>query len=173
MKLTDFLNPKDIHLGVELSSKKRILELAGKLIAESLNHEYNCTEQHCFCSIECFGHLFKREKLGSTSINNGVALPHAKLPATNGILLDKPIAVFLKLETAINYEASDNKDVDLIYAIMFPEECCETYKNGLSALAKELSDKSLAKSLRAATSRDEIWQLLRYADQCINNTHPA
>lgn len=168
MKLTEFLSPENIHQGVVLSSKKRVLEYLGKLIAESYNLQCQITEYgEGVCPVECFGNLFKREKLGSTSINHGIAIPHAKLPSTAKIVLEKPIAVFLQLETPIDYEASDNKDVDLIYAIMFPENSCQQYKGALAEIAQKLSDKTLAKQLRLATSAEEIWQLLERADNQI------
>ncbi|HGO5823532.1 TPA: PTS sugar transporter subunit IIA [Mannheimia haemolytica] len=167
-KLTEFLSPDNIRQGVLVSSKKRALELVGKIVAESLNlsptFQQSEEESETLCPIECFAHLFKREKLGSTGLNQGVALPHAKLPACDTLVLDKPIAVFLHLEEAIDYEAQDNKEVDLIYAIMFPENSCEQYKGCLPAIAQKLTDKSLLKQLRAAESAEDIWQILMYAD---------
>lgn len=167
-KLTDFLTPENIRQGVMISSKKRALELVGKIVAESLNDsEYQqVTEEHNekLCPIECFTNLFKREKLGNTSLNQGIALPHAKLPFCENVVADKPIAVFLQLEDAIDYEAQDNKEVDLIYAVMFPENSCEQYKSSLPEIAQQLSDKTLLKQLRAAESVEDIWQIFLHAD---------
>lgn len=173
-KLTEFLAPENIRQGVMLSSKKRALEIIGKIIAEHLNSNTqnnesgDCSEEHEVCAIECFGNLFKREKLGSTALNSGVALPHAKLPTNPYIQLEKPIAVFLQLENAIDYEAADHKDVDLIYAVMFPEGSCEQYKGILPQIAQKLVDKQLLKQLRAAENTEEIWQLFEYADRLEN-----
>ncbi|WP_150539940.1 PTS sugar transporter subunit IIA [Actinobacillus vicugnae] len=164
MKLTEFLTIENIRQGALISSKKRALELVGKIIAESLNKDCGCEESEGLCPIECFGNLFKREKLGSTSLSHGVALPHAKLPSSSTLSLEKPIAVFLQLETPIDYEAVDNKEVDLIYAVMFPEGSCEQYKGCLQHIAQRLSDKTLVKQLRSAESSEEIWQLFEYAD---------
>ena len=164
MKLTEFLIPENIRQGVLVSSKKRVLELAGKIIAESANKSTACSDDDGLCPIECFGNLFKREKLGSTSINNGIALPHAKLPESATVSIDKPIAAFIQLEKPIDYEALDNKEVDLVYAIMIPSSCCEQYKNGLQEIAQRLNDKTLTKQLRSANNAEEIWQLLSYAD---------
>lgn len=163
MKLTEFLTPDHIYCDVVASSKKRLLELAGKTVAESLHQEYNLDAKE-MCPVGCFENLFKRERLGCTSIGNGIALPHAKLPLTCAEL-SQPIALFFKLEHPINYEASDNKEVDLIYTMMFPEGCCEKYKGCLQKIAQKLSDKALAKQLRSAQSPDEIWQILEYIDK--------
>ncbi len=165
MKLTTFLSPENIHYGVELSSKKRALEFIGKLVAENLNSQFPCDKAQEFCPIDCFTNLFKREKLGSTGINNGVALPHAKLPSNEVIQLNEPIAIFLQLDTPIDYDAQDHKEVDLIYAILFPEQICEQYKGCLQEIAQKLSDKNLLKHLRSANSSEEIWQILTYSDQ--------
>lgn len=167
-KLTEFLSPENIRQGVLVSSKKRALELVGKIVSESLNTSKYLTEtdenSEEICPIDCFSQLFKREKLGTTGLNQGIALPHAKLPACNALILEKPIAVFLQLEEAVDYEAQDNKEVDLIYAIMFPENSCEQYKHCLVEIAQQLTDKTLLKQLRAANSAEDIWQILMYAD---------
>lgn len=165
MKLTQFLRPENIQQGVFLSSKKRALEMVGKLVAEAVNTPLQEQDEHILCPVECFGNLFKREKLGSTALNNGIALPHSKLPQKEHCPLEQPIAVFLQLETPIDFEAEDHKDVDLIYAILFPENNCEQYREGLAELAERLTDKNLLKQLRTAHSAEDIWDILRYADQ--------
>lgn len=171
-QLTTFLTLENIHSGVVISSKKRALELLGKLVAERLNEQFQ-TEQpeQEVCPVECFANLFKREKLGSTSINYGVALPHAKVPCNEKIQLKEPLAIFLQLESEIDYEAVDHKGVDLIYAVFFPEGCCEQYKDCLQDIARQLSDKNLLKHLRAASSQEELWQVLHYADYQQELTH--
>lgn len=174
-KLTEFLSPENIRQGVLVSSKKRVLEKVGKIIAQSLNENAICStepsekaDDNTLCPIECFSNLFKREKLGTTGLNQGIALPHAKLPACEGLVLDKPIAVFLQLEEGVDYGAQDNKEVDLVYAIMFPENSCSQYKHCLPEIAEQLMDKTLLKQLRAAESAEDIWQILLYAD---NHNH--
>lgn len=165
MKLTHFLRPENIQQGVFLSSKKRALELIGKLVAEALNVQSQCQPENAVCPVECFSQLFKREKLGSTALNNGVALPHSKLPTHDHLTLTEPIAIFLQLETPVDFDAEDHKEVDLIYAILFPAENCEQYAVFLSDLATALTDKTLLKQLRLANSAEEIWAILSNADQ--------
>ena len=169
-KLTDFLSPETIQHGVFLSSKKRALELVGKLAAQVLNQHNE--ESHPICPVECFSQLFKREKLGSTALNHGIALPHAKLPPSD-FPFTQPIAVFLQLETPIDYDAQDQKEVDLIYAILFPAAYCETHRASLSKIAQKLADKNLLKHLRNAQSADEIWQILCYADKAMEANNAA
>lgn len=166
MALTTFLSPDNIQQGVFISSKKRALEMVGKIVADYINRQTDQESETAekVCPVECFANLFKREKLGSTAINNGVALPHAKLPLEPCLNLEQPIAVFLQLETPIDFEANDNKAVDLIYAVLFPNQCCETYRGELEKIARQLSDKALLKQLRAAQSSEGIWQVLQSAD---------
>lgn len=179
MKLTQYLVPENIQQGVFLSSKKRALELVGKLVAASLNRqcqtELNAEEapsDNAVCPVECFSQLFKREKLGSTALNHGVALPHSKLPSNDQFSLETPIAVFLQLETPIDFEADDHKEVDLIYAILFPDQHCEQYSLFLGELAEKLGDKLLLKQLRAANSAQDIWAILTNVDYADEQTEP-
>lgn len=164
MKLTEFLLPCNVRQGVEVSSKKRALELVGSIVADHLNQQYTLNDEEALCPIECFSNLFKREKLGSTGINQGIALPHAKLPENTEISLDKPIAVFLQLAQPIDYEAGDHKEVDLIYAMLFPESCCAEYKSILPEIAQALTDRHLQKVLRSADNAKDIWQILHCAE---------
>ena len=163
MVLTQFLSPENIHHNVMVSSKKRLLEFIGKIASDAFQKQYH---DHV-CPVECFSSLFKREKLGCTYINNGIALPHAKL-AVNSEIEIKPIAIFLKLEQPIDYEVNDNKEVDLVYALLFPEGTCAQYKEMFQAIVHKLNDKNLAKQLRATQSADEIWQILEYTDKQVN-----
>ncbi len=150
MKLTEYLKPELIQLDVNLSSKKRALEIIGTLVTSYLEQK---TEELDFSSEDCFSCLFKREKLGSTCINYGIAMPHTKLPTWQG---DKPIAAFLRLENSIDFETIENKEIDLIFAVIFPDRESEEYKNDLQNIAKVLNDKQLAKSLKTAQSVEDI-----------------
>ena len=161
MLLTEFLTAENIHLDTPASCKKRALEIAGKLLADAmrkqLSEEIGSDEA---CPIACL----KREKLGCTALNNGVAMPHAKLANACTQSLEKPIAVFMKLEQPVDYEAQDRKEVDLIYAILFPEQSCHHYKAYLPKIAEKLSDKNIIKQIRTAETEEDIWQLFCYLD---------
>ncbi|MGQ0285763.1 PTS sugar transporter subunit IIA [Pasteurellaceae bacterium 22721_9_1] len=158
-KFTALLTPEYIRQGVICSSKKVALEMAGRLLAEQ-------TQQLGveFDEVECFESLFSREKLGCTAIGNGVAMPRARL-----LEGDKPVAVFLQLANPIDYGAADNREVDLIFAILIPENLCQTYSPMLIELSEQLKDKALDKQLRAAQSAVEIWQIFEYADNHIED----
>ena len=165
MLLTEFLTAENIHLDTPVSCKKRALEIAGKLLADAMRKQLpEEIESDDACPIACFDALLKREKLGCTALNNGVAMPHAKLANACTQSLEKPIAVFMKLEQPVDYEAQDRKEVDLIYAILFPEQSCHHYKAYLPKIAEKLSDKNIIKQIRTAETEEDIWQLFCYLD---------
>ena len=70
----------------------------------------------------------------------------------------------MKLEQPVDYEAQDRKEVDLIYAILFPEQSCNHYKAYLPKIAEKLSDKNIIKQIRTAETEEDIWQLFCYLD---------
>lgn len=157
MNITELLSPENIRQGVSFSSKKRLFESIAHFVIEQVNDEKG--EQVC---LEC---LFEREKLGNSGLANGIAMPKAKIPVT---LSDKAIAVFMKLDTPIDYDSSDGKFVDLVFAVLVPENQCATYMPILSFLTERLTDKNLLKQLRSAKSAEEIWQVFEISDSSEN-----
>lgn len=157
MNITELLSPENIRQGVSFSSKKRLFESIAHFVIEQVNDEKG--EQVC---LEC---LFEREKLGNSGLGNGIAMPKAKIPVT---LSDKAIAVFMQLDTPIDYDSSDGKFVDLVFAVLVPENQCATYTPILSFLTERLTDKNLLKLLRSAKSAEEIWQVFEISDSSEN-----
>ena len=157
MNITELLSPENIRQGVSFSSKKRLFESIAHFVIEQVNDEKG--EQVC---LEC---LFEREKLGNSGLGNGIAMPKAKIPVT---LSDKAIAVFMQLDTPIDYDSSDGKFVDLVFAVLVPENQCVTYMPILSFLTERLTDKNLLKQLRSAKSAEDIWQVFEISDSSEN-----
>ena len=157
MNITELLSPENIRQGVSFSSKKRLFESIAHFVIEQVNDEKG--EQVC---LEC---LFEREKLGNSGLGNGIAMPKAKIPV---MLSDKAIAVFMQLDTPIDYDSSDGKFVDLVFAVLVPENQCVTYMPILSFLTERLTDKNLLKQLRSAKSAEEIWQVFEISDSSEN-----
>ena len=154
MKITELLSPENIRQGVSFSSKKRLFESIAHFVEEKL---------HCGKGEQaCFESLFEREKLGNSGLGNGIAMPKAKMPLE---VCDKAIAMFMQLDNPINYDSLDGKPVDLIFAILIPENQCETYIPILASLIEKLTDKNMLKQLRSAKSADEIWQVFEISDR--------
>jgi len=131
---------------VLFNSKKRILEYIAELAHQRLPEmsEYSILEA-----------LMTREKLGSTGIGGGIAIPHGKLDCVKS-----PILIFVVSKDPIPFDAIDNQSVDIFCAILIPKEQCQTHLATLSGIAKLLSQKELTKKLRHAESDEHLYQLL-------------
>lgn len=149
MKFTEILKAENIRNAAIVSSSKRSFELIGEILAEQIS----------LSPKQCCEALFNREKMGSTVIGNGIAMPHAKLLSGNDI-----IGVFIQLATPICSTSKDKKEIDLIFALLIPETCCEKCKEALPELAEKLKDKSLLKQLRSAKSKEEIYTIFEEYD---------
>ena len=158
MKITELLSPENIRQGVSFSSTKCAIDSNNRFLLEKLHCDKG--EQACFES------LFEREKLGNSGLGNGIAMPKAKIPLE---VCDKAIATFMQLNTPINYDSLDGKPVDLIFAILIPENQCETHIPILASLIEKLTDKNMLKQLRSAKSADEIWQVFEISDRAENS----
>lgn len=152
MKFTQLLSIDQILIGVNVSSKKRLMETLSEVLCCHLAREQNKPSY-----IESLCH---REKIGSTAIGQGVAIPHIKVDD-----LEKPFATLLKLKNPIEYHAPDNKPVDLILALFIPEKFCSGYSFLLPDIAEKLHDKILLKKLRGAKSPQEVWNILVDVDK--------
>ena len=99
--------------------------------------------------------LLSRERLGSTGLGSGIAIPHGRLPQGK-----KTLAAFIQLQEAVDYDASDKLPVDLLFALIVPEESTDEHLQILSTLAEKFSEQNMLQQLRSATSSDELFALL-------------
>ncbi|GEM75970.1 PTS IIA-like nitrogen-regulatory protein PtsN [Vibrio sagamiensis NBRC 104589] len=106
-------------------------------------------------STELFECILNREKMGSTGIGNGVAIPHARMSSS-----DKAIAILLQCDEPIEFDSIDNRPVDLLFALLVPEAQCKEHLKTLSSMAERLSDKQVLKSLRNAQSDEELYDIM-------------
>lgn len=143
MELRNVLSLNRIDLKAQACSKKRVLELVA---------EYCASPQE---RTDFFQALVEREKLGSTGLGHGVALPHARLA-----LLHAPLACFFKLDKAIDYEASDHQPVDLIIGLFVPESAHDTHLQLLSHIAQTLSQEAVRAALRRCQHAQEAFSLM-------------
>ena len=143
---SDLLSPGRILAGVQISSKKRLLELISLTLAKK-NRDLNPRE--------IFESLCAREHLGSTALGNGVAIPHGRIKDTDDVEV-----LFIQLSKPLSFDAEDGQPVDLIFALTVPELCTEDHSKLLSGIADRFSDTELLDRLRKASDANEIWQLL-------------
>lgn len=134
-QIAKLLSPENVLVGLEASSKKRVFEQAGILfenrngIARSL----------------VFDALFAREKLGSTGLGQGIAIPHGRIKG-----LKEARGAFLRLATPVQFDAPDGKPVNSIFVLLVPEAATEHHLQLLSELAQMFSDKTFRERLAAA-----------------------
>jgi PTS system nitrogen regulatory IIA component len=143
MPIISLLTPSRTLQAVEGGSKKRVLEMASKLIAESAGEEV--TYELVFTG------LIGRERLGSTGIGEGVAIPHCRLAG-----IDKPVGALIHLAEPIDFDAIDSRPVDLMFFLLVPEEASDEHLGTLAKLAEVFSQDECRVALRAADSDENL-----------------
>jgi len=131
---------------VQCNSKKRILEIIADIAAKNNENIDSAT---------VLNSLMSRERMGSTGIGNGIALPHGRLAG-----LEKVIAIVVTSTPAIDFDAIDEKPVDIFFALLVPEEQTEGHLQTLATVAGKLNDKDTIKAIRRATTSDDILSAL-------------
>ena len=145
MPLTDLVAPSAIIPALKVNGKKQaIQELAGR--AAKLTGQ---SERLIFET------LMQREKLGSTGVGNGVAIPHGKLPK-----LTKLFGLFARLERPVDFESLDGQPVNLIFLLLAPEGAGADHLKALARIARLLRDQDVAKKLRASRDAQAIYSVL-------------
>ena len=144
-ELNDLLSPARICYKINASSKKKILELISEHVERELPH----IQHH-----EIFDGLIEREKLGSTGIGHGVALPHCRL---NNI--EHALGVLMLLNDPIDYDSFDNEPVDIVLALIVPEDSADKHLQLLSLLADKLSEPGLREKLRHTEDKSQLLEI--------------
>jgi len=144
MKFIDYIEPNIIDLNIPFSSKKRLFEQLAVKIGEN-NKEVRVI----------YDSLVQREKIGATSLGNGVAMPHGKC------LDDKEVRVrIMVLNKAVNYESVDDTLVQLIVCIIFPKETDESHNCLLKHIGDTFKKHRIYRDLIGATSAKQIKKIL-------------
>ncbi|MDT0500212.1 PTS IIA-like nitrogen regulatory protein PtsN [Halomonas sp. PAR7] len=143
------LPPERTLFDVPGGSKKRVLEFFSTFIAQNTPS---------LDSQEVFARLIARERLGSTGIGNGVAIPHARSPHCKA-----PIAGFLKLSEPVDFDAIDGEPVDLVFVLLVPEEADAAHLTLLAQLAGIMNDVDTRMRLRRSSSQRDLHDSLTEA----------
>ncbi|MGP4805923.1 PTS IIA-like nitrogen regulatory protein PtsN [Agrobacterium cavarae] len=145
MALADLLHQDAIIPALKVNSKKQLLqELAAKA-----SRITGVSER------DVFDVILQRERLGSTGVGHGIAIPHGKLSSISSI-----IGVFARLETPVDFEALDDQPVDLVFLLLAPEGAGADHLKALSRIARVLRDPELVAKLRATDSDTAIYTFL-------------
>jgi len=135
-QIAQLLPQDNILLNLDLSSKKRVFEQAGILFEN----------QHGIARSTVYDALFDREKLGSTGLGQGIAIPHGRIKG-----LKETLGGFMRLTTPVQFDAPDGKPVHLIFVLLVPEAATERHLQILSELAQMFSDRQFREQLVEAT----------------------
>jgi PTS system nitrogen regulatory IIA component len=134
MNITDLLVPDRVSCRENVGSKKRLLEYVSELLANSSPE---------LSQNEIFNALINREKLGSTGLGKGVAIPHGRIAS-----LGRPVCAFIKLASPVDFDATDGQPVDLIFTLLVPEDSTEEHLQVLSTIAEIFSNAGISMALR-------------------------
>lgn len=145
MALADLLQLDAIIPALRVSSKKQLLQE----LAARASRITGVPER------EVFDVILQRERLGSTGVGHGIAIPHGKLAS-----IDTIVGVFARLENAVDFEALDDQPVDLVFLLLAPEGAGADHLKALSRIARVLRDPELVAKLRATESDTAIYTFL-------------
>lgn len=145
MQLAELINAEQIKNGVDIQSKKRALEELSQLLAQA---------QPQLDANDIFDSLLARERLGTTGLGYGIAIPHGRIKNA-----DKITGAFIKLNQAVDFNTVDNKPVDTLFALIVPEESTDEHLQVLALLASMFNDASFREKLNSSKTNEEINQL--------------
>lgn len=144
LTIDNILAPELTLCKVPASSKKRVLEF----IAEQI-HQHNSA----LSEGQIFNNLISRERLGSTGIGQGIAIPHCRLEG-----LEQVIGVLITLEETVEFDAIDNQPVDLVFALVVPREATSEHLELLSQLAEKFNERTFCDRLRQCEDANALYQ---------------
>lgn len=142
MQLESIISPELIFCNVEGGSKKRLLETSSELIASKVDINPD----------EVYEALIAREQLGSTGLGNGIAIPHCRVPKC-----EKTIGCLVKLANPIDFDAIDQKPIDLLFFLLVPENTIKGHLEVLRTLAELFKNQSYCDNLRKSQSDAELY----------------
>ena len=145
MSLTDLIAPNAVVPALKVTSKKQAIQEMAVLAAQLTGHSESTIAEI----------LLQREKLGSTGVGNGIAIPHGKLPK-----LAKLFGMFARLEHPVDFEALDGQPVDLVFLLLAPETAGADHLKALARIARLLRDPDVAQKLRTSQDAEALYAVL-------------
>ncbi len=146
LNISDLLTPDRVVCNFHASSKKRVLEELSDLLAKNTDE---------MDAGEIFEGLIERERLGSTGLGHGVAIPHARLPGR-----EKAKGAFIKLHSGVDFDSIDQKPADLLFALLVPDHFTDEHLDLLAGLARMFDSDELCRKLRQSDNKSELFDLL-------------
>ena len=143
--IAKLLPASNVVTDLQVSSKKRLFEQAGLMFEN----------QHGLARSMVFDSLFAREKLGTTGLGQGVAIPHGRIKG-----LKEALGAFVRLSQPVPFDAPDGNPVSLVFVLLVPEKATEKHLQILSELAQMFSDKALRESMMRAADAAALHELI-------------
>ena len=145
MEVTDLIRPHAVVPNLRVTSKKQALQELSRRASDLIDVPER----------RIFDVLVERERLGTTGVGNGIAIPHGKLSELSDLQ-----AMFARLETPIDFEAIDEQPVDLICVLLAPESAGADHLKALARISRLLRDRTVCEKLRGSDSADAIYAIL-------------
>jgi PTS system nitrogen regulatory IIA component len=145
MDITNLVCPESVVASLKATSKKQALQELAKTAAAITGMPERAI----------FDVLLERERLGTTGVGNGIAIPHGKLPELNQLY-----GVFARLDRSIDFDSIDDQPVDLIFLLLAPESAGADHLKALARVSRLLRDKGMCEKLRATSTSDGLYALL-------------
>jgi len=145
MKLSEILSGDRVVAGAALGSKKKVLEELARLLSGGIT----------LASGDIFNSLVGREKLGSTGLGHGVAIPHGRVAG-----VPQSVGAFMRLKHPIDYDAHDGQPVDLVFGLLVPQQATEEHLKHLAAIAEMFSNEQFCAKLRDTTDDKQLHKLI-------------
>ncbi|MEM6712396.1 MAG: PTS IIA-like nitrogen regulatory protein PtsN [Pseudomonadota bacterium] len=150
MDLSDLVAPEAVFASLKATSKKQALQTLSSKAADLTG----------LSERDIFSTLLERERLGSTGVGHGVAIPHAKLEG-----LDRVVGLFARTNTPLDFEALDEQPVDLLFVLLAPEGSGADHLKALARIARVLRDEVLADKIRSTDHATGIYAVLTSGSQ--------
>jgi len=145
MNIADLITPQSVIANFRVSSKKQALQELAKKAASLVGQPEKLV----------FDVLSERERLGTTGVGLGIAIPHGKLPG-----LDRMTGLFARLDKPVDFEAIDNQPVDLVFLMLAPEDAGADHLKALARVSRLLRDRAVCAKLRGTDNADALYALL-------------
>jgi nitrogen PTS system EIIA component len=150
MDIASFLSPNAVIAASTAASKRQVLQEVAVQAAELTD----LTER------EVLHALLARERLGSTAVGNGIAIPHARFAG-----LENLRAIFVRLQRPVDFEAPDDKPVELLFAMLAPADANAEHLRAMARVSRLLRDKHCCEKIRQAVTAEVIYNLLTAQDE--------
>ena len=142
MNLSNIIRPEHVFADFTAPSKQKLLQALSKIAGKALAIPEGVI----------FEPLSTREKLGSTGIGNGIAIPHSRLPG-----LEEPFGMFVRLGKPVDFEAIDETPVDIVFLLLMPDRAGKDHLNVLACIARRLREPEVLRDVRSAPDAARLY----------------